>query len=122
MAFKFLFFLIPLPLLALPGFHEPWGTHADLHYPSPPTPPPSSFTLTVVAPIIRFHQQIISPVDGPRSHFRPSSSQYMLQAIQKHGLYGVFLGFDRLLRENSDEWVYRTITTPEGLIKYDPPP
>ena len=124
MAFKTLLLLsLPLSLFAAPGFNEPWGTHSDLHYStSQPQPISQNLTHAIIAPIIRFHQNIISPVDGPRSHFRPSSSQYMYQAVQKHGLYGIFLGFDRLLRENSDEWVYQTIQTPDGLMKYDPPP
>jgi hypothetical protein len=46
----------------------------------------------------------------------------MLQAVQKHGLEGIFMGFDRLLRENSDEWVYRTTLYEGDLYKYDPPP
>jgi len=123
MAFKYLFLLLPLSLFATPGYNEPWGAYSDLHYPEKETQlPSSSLTYAIVQPIIRFHQNIISPVDGPRSHFRPSSSQYMLQAVQKHGLYGVLLGFDRLIRENSDEWVYRTVPTEAGLFKYDPPP
>jgi putative component of membrane protein insertase Oxa1/YidC/SpoIIIJ protein YidD len=76
-----------------------------------------------VEQVIRFHQEIISPVDGPRSHFRPSSSQYMLQAVQKHGsLQGFIMGCDRLLRENSDAWVYRTTEYNGALYKWDPPP
>ncbi len=72
---------------------------------------------------ILFHQNVISKVDGPRSHFRPSSSQYMLLAMQKHGfIKGFFLGCDRLLRENDDDWVYRTIEVNGKLVKYDPPP
>src|SRR5262249_13497847 len=39
--------------------------------------------------MIRFFQIYISPIDGPRSSFYPTSSQYALEAIQK---YGVFKG------------------------------
>lgn len=57
--------------------------------------------------MIRFYQKQISPIDGPRSHFYPSSSQYALLAIQKHGvLKGIALGCDRLMRENKAEWIY----------------
>lgn len=70
---------------------------------------------------ILFHQNVLSKVDGPRSHFRPSSSQYMLDAMQKHGFFtGFFIGCDRLLRENDDPWVYRTIPFGEKQMKYDP--
>jgi len=127
MAFKFLLSLpLCLPLQAAPGFHEPWGKDADVRYHEISEPSlfrPFSPMTWAVEQIIHFHQTIISPVDGPRSHFRPSSSQYMLQAVQKHGfLPGVFLGFDRLLRENSDEWVYKTTEYEGALYKYDPPP
>jgi putative component of membrane protein insertase Oxa1/YidC/SpoIIIJ protein YidD len=71
---------------------------------------------------IWFHQNVISPVDGPRSHFKPSSSNYMLQAIQKHGfIQGYMMGCDRLLRENSDPWIYRTAVIDGALWKIDPP-
>lgn len=72
--------------------------------------------------MIGFHQKVISPADGPRSHFKPSSSQYTLDAIRRYGFgYGFLLGCDRLMRENNDPWVYPTITTPDGQVtKWDP--
>jgi uncharacterized protein len=120
-------------LQAAPGFHEPWGTDADLHHsislPSEPSIKASPLSsrrspmVRAVEQVIRFHQEIISPVDGPRSHFRPSSSQYMMQAVQKHGfLQGFLMGCDRLLRENSDKWVYQEIEYEGALYKWDPPP
>ncbi len=73
--------------------------------------------------VIWFHQNILSPVDGPRSHFRPSSSAYMLAAIKRHGfLKGYILGCDRLLRENSEKWIYPTIEYDGHILKWDPPP
>lgn len=76
------------------------------------------------ATLIHFHQDVISPADGPRSHFIPSSSQYTLEAMQTYGFYeGFLLGCDRLMRENTDEWVYRRALDPSGnLTKYDPVP
>ncbi|MBI3236155.1 MAG: membrane protein insertion efficiency factor YidD, partial [Chlamydiales bacterium] len=72
---------------------------------------------------ILFHQNILSPVDGPRSHFRPSSSEYTLLAIRKYGFFkGFALGCDRLLRENNQSWVYQTIEEDGKLIKYNPVP
>src|SRR5262245_14515993 len=57
--------------------------------------------------MIRFFQVYISPIDGPRSSFYPTSSQYALEAIQKYGvLQGIGMGCDRLLRENGEVWVY----------------
>ena len=74
--------------------------------------------------LIEFHQEVISPVDGPRSHFKPSSSEYTKCAIQKYGfLRGFLLGCDRLLRENNDPWVYRTTENSDGSpIKWNPVP
>ncbi len=122
-------------LQAIPGFHEPWGKDSELCHPTsspaPSSPLPSTTPLSkrlspmvwAIEGVIRFHQDVISPVDGPRSHFRPSSSQYMLQAVQKHGFFqGFLMGCDRLLRENSDKWVYQE-TEYQGLIyKWDPVP
>jgi hypothetical protein len=45
----------------------------------------------------------------------------MMQSMQKHGfLAGFLMGCDRLMRENSDDWVYRKIETEGKLFKYDP--
>lgn len=122
MRFKYLLF-ISLSLHAFPGFYDPWGKDSDLKSPSPPPPLESPSLATHLADlVIRFHQEVISPVDGPRSHYRPSSSQYMHQAIHRYGfLKGFIMGCDRLLRENDEEWVYRTIQDTDGKIfKYDP--
>lgn len=128
MASKIPFFLAlaPLVLFAAPGYHEPWGRDADMlpkkEVVAPPTKKPS-IMVQAARQAILFHQNVLSKVDGPRSHFRPSSSQYMLLAMQKHGfIEGFFLGCDRLLRENDDKWVYRTTEFDGKLIKYDPPP
>lgn len=120
MVFK-LFFL----LAALPGYHEPWGKDADLAYAKPTPKSQSQLSLLSLGmeKVIWFHQNIISPVDGPRSHYKPSSSGYMLQAIHKHGfIKGYLMGCDRLLRENNDPWVYRTALIDDKLWKVDPPP
>jgi putative component of membrane protein insertase Oxa1/YidC/SpoIIIJ protein YidD len=106
----------------MPGYELPWGRDAELAAPSPTTHEKKhSLPVKVAEHVIRFHQQVISPVDGPRSHFFPSSSQYMLLAMQKHGfIEGYLMGCDRLLRENDDAWVYRTILIGDKLYKYDP--
>ncbi len=118
--------LFSAALQARPGYFEPWGKDADLSYPSQtPAEAPQQRSLFVKAAeqIILFHQNVLSPVDGPRSHFRPSSSQYMLLAMRKYGFFtGFALGCDRLQRENSADWVYQTIEENGKLIKYDPVP
>ncbi len=122
MVFKiFLLLLLPFYLHA-----DPWGKDADLKFtPQVPTTntqntdSPMSF---IIKKIIRFHQTTLSPADGPRSHFRPSSSHYAYQAIQKYGiLQGFIMGCDRLLRENNDPWVYDTIIVDNEEYKSDIP-
>jgi putative component of membrane protein insertase Oxa1/YidC/SpoIIIJ protein YidD len=123
MVFRWLL-LVPLVLFAVPGYHEPWGKDTDLHVATSTetTPTPLSPLATAMEKVIWFHQNIISPADGPRSHYKPSSSSYMLQAIRKHGFFkGYLMGCDRLLRENSDPWIYRTTMIDDQEWKVDPP-
>lgn len=105
---------------------EPWGKDAELIQSRcsesairPCTTPLfGSFAETM----IRFHQEVISPADGPRSHHKPSSSQYTLDAMRKYGFFlGYLMGCDRLMRENDDPWIYRVITNEKGdAFKWDP--
>lgn len=65
----------------------------------------------LIAPI-RFYQQAISPLTPPSCRFTPTCSQYMVEAIQKHGpLKGLYLGTRRILRCH-----------PWGGSGYDPVP
>lgn len=121
-----LFFMI-LPALS---FSDPWGKDADLVHQEVSTYETISGSCTTpffgsfAECAINFHQKIISPADGPRSHFYPSSSQYTKEAMRKYGFAkGFIMGCDRLMRENSDEWIYRTCTLPGNtILKYDPVP
>jgi putative component of membrane protein insertase Oxa1/YidC/SpoIIIJ protein YidD len=117
-----IFCCLPFFLFAYPGYFEPWGNQCDLKHKNEekPTKAPSIATQIADA-IIRFHQEVISPVDGPRSHYRPTSSRYMQLAMHRYGfLKGYIMGCDRLLRENDEEWVYRTIEIDGKTFKYDP--
>lgn len=106
---------------------DPWGKDADL---AGRISPRTTLPLPCSTPIlgqfgecmIHFHQTIITPIDGPRSHYLPSSSQYTLDAMRKYGFFkGFTMGCDRLMRENEDPWVYPKITDPHGyLMKYNP--
>lgn len=122
-----LLLLLILLIAPLDVAADPWGKDADLaHYragtTSPPPPSPSPLA-TVGGYMIRFHQEVISPADGPRSHFIPSSSQYTLEAMHKYGFfYGYLMGCDRLMRENDDPWIYQKVMGPAGLIKWNPVP
>ena len=126
MLFRWLIAFVPCILCAMPGYQVPWGKDADLRY-EPFISKESSSTYSVgvraARAVIHFHQTVISPVDGPRSSFRPSSSAYMKGAMEKHGfITGFLMGCDRLMRENGDPWVYRTIESGGQLFKYDPVP
>jgi putative component of membrane protein insertase Oxa1/YidC/SpoIIIJ protein YidD len=124
MAFRILLLLCPIVLLAVPGYHLPWGKDADLRYQTQAQHETHSLSPLVqgMQQLIWFHQNVISPVDGPRSHFKPSSSSYMLEAVRQHGFFkGYVMGCDRLVRENSDPWVYRTAIIDGKIWKLDPP-
>lgn len=108
---------------------DPWGKDADLSIKTKPiqrrahkcqTPLIGAFGELLIA----FHQNVISPCDGPRSNFLPSSSQYTLEAMRKYGFFcGVAMGCDRLMRENDDPWVYKTGLNSAGQkLKLDPVP
>ena len=105
---------------------NPWGKDADLIAPTHSTCqlPPSSLIKRLTINAIKFHQDVISPADGPRSHFIPSSSQYTLEAIEKYGfMRGYMMGCDRLMRENNESWVYRKTRNECGqIMKWDPVP
>lgn len=111
-----------LVLEARPGFHEPWGKDADVRLPKKEEAVLKPSLLAKGAEkIIWLHQNVITHADGPRSHFRPCSSQYMKLAIRKYGFFkGFVMGCDRLLRENDDPWLYRTIEIDGITHKWDP--
>ncbi len=122
--FRVIVLLLPITLAAMPGYHEPWGKDADLATQKEEAfERKPSMMVKLARQAILFHQNVLTKVDGPRSHFRPTSSRYMLQAMYKHGfIKGYFLGCDRLLRENDAAWVYSTVEVDGKLYKYDPPP
>ena len=105
---------------------EPWGLDADLA--TQKGPPQQTNTIrtpifgSVGEKLIRFHQTVISPSNGPRSHHRPTSSQYTLDAMRKYGFFrGYLMGCDRLMRENDDPWIYPVIVDDSGdCFKWDP--
>jgi len=49
--------------------------------------------------ILRGYQYLISPLLGNRCRFHPSCSEYMIEAVQKFGVFkGFYLGIKRLSR------------------------
>lgn len=125
----FLFLCVFASLRFMSLAADPWGKDADLahferrqHCQSVQSGPCKNPLAEWGEAMIRFHQDVISPADGPRSHFIPSSSQYTRDAMKKYGFFkGVMMGCDRLMRENDDPWVYRKTPNPRGvLMKWDP--
>lgn len=106
-----------------PGYFEPWGKDSEIikkEETKEILEKPTIFSWTAQK-IIKFHQNNFSPIQGPRSNYRPTSSRYMQLAISRYGFFkGFIMGCDRLLRENSEEWVYRTIEIDGVHYKYDP--
>ena len=47
---------------------------------------------------VRFYQKNISPLFPPSCRYRPTCSNYMIEAIEKHGAKGVLMGISRILR------------------------
>lgn len=103
---------------------EPWGFDEDLCKPNVQillAKPKKSVTKRGCLACIHFFQYYISPIDGPRSSFYPTSSQYAADAIEKYGmLKGIALGCDRLMRENEEMWVYGLVEKHGYIRKYDP--
>ncbi|MXZ43324.1 MAG: membrane protein insertion efficiency factor YidD [Caldilineaceae bacterium SB0666_bin_21] len=47
----------------------------------------------------RVYQRFVSPLLGPTCRFSPTCSHYMIEAIQRHGLWrGGWMGLRRILR------------------------
>ncbi|MCI0381464.1 MAG: membrane protein insertion efficiency factor YidD [Chlamydiae bacterium] len=129
MRFRFFFILCFLNCCAFAekGYIPPWGKDSDLisQNPAQPNPPPPNMSpmAKLGEMVVTFHQKYITQIDGPRSHYKPSSSEYMKQSIRKHGfIKGFIMGCDRLLRENGDPWIYRTVHYDGKIFKWDPPP
>ena len=114
--------VIPFVLIAKPGYFEPWGKDEDIAKKKEKIAEkkPSVFTWAADK-VIRFHQSFLSPISGPRSHFRPTSSRYMQLAMKRYGfVQGLLMGLDRLMRENNEKWVYQKVTIDGFEYKYDP--
>ncbi len=62
--------------------------------------------------LVRFYQKFLSPLCPGVCRYQPTCSQYMIEAIEKHGIFkGLWLGFKRLMRCH-----------PWGGSGYDPVP
>ncbi|MFN4227824.1 MAG: membrane protein insertion efficiency factor YidD [Candidatus Ratteibacteria bacterium] len=54
--------------------------------------------MKLVIKLIRFYKILISPFLGNICRFYPSCSDFMIQAIEKKGFKGIFIGIRRILR------------------------
>lgn len=74
-----------------------------------------TFGRIITAPfvfLVRIYQTVISPLLPSACRFEPTCSQYMVEALQIHGLFrGGWLGFKRIMR-----------CQPWGKSGYDPVP
>ena len=124
MRLLFVFLFVSFSLFGEVGFVPPWGKDNELiarENPIPPLPRNRDPLTQLSEWIILFHQNVVSPADGPRSHFRPTSSRYMLLAMRRYGfIKGYLMGCDRLLRENNETWVYRAVLIDGTVFKWDP--
>lgn len=121
--FKIIFTLfLATSVSAEKGSFAPWGNDNDLSITSTCKHETKVSTGSEIAcSLLTFFQKVISPIDGPRSNFRPTSSRYMQLAIERYGFgQGFIMGLDRLMRENEEKWVYRTIDIGKITYKYDP--
>ena len=87
-----------------------------------PTNAPTSIAvglkLLFIGPI-RLHQKVITHQDGDTCTFRPSCSHYGAEAIRRHGLRGLLMTSDRLLRCHNGNHKYYPVF--KGAA-YDPVP
>lgn len=47
---------------------------------------------------VKGYQRRISPLFPPSCRYYPTCSNYMIKAIEKHGLKGILMGISRVLR------------------------
>lgn len=113
--------LLLLCLLA-PTFADPWGKDSEMTAATPihTEECPCAPGQWLGEKLVIFYQNHISAVGGTLCHFRPSCSEYTKQAIQKQGFVkGVLAGFDRLMRDNKEGWIYDTVEECNRTYKKD---
>lgn len=73
--------------------------------------------------MIDWYKAHVSPLNVMGCDYYPSCSQYTKEAIEKYGFFkGWLLGCDRLMRCNSDDWVYAKIEVDGEVKKFNPVP
>jgi len=111
----FLLAILAPPVTAATVDWDPWEAPARIAIGQP------SASLHPLKSGIRFFQNFISPVDGPRCPMYPTCSSYAIQALDRHGpLLGSFFTVDRLLHETEPDSRRRPIRVGDRLRYFDP--
>ncbi len=97
---------------------HPVTREARFERPRPAISPSSSFFQLSYD----FYRTVLSPIDGPRCSHRPTCSRYAMQAVDRHGVLGILLAVDRLLRaeQSSALRTLRLLMEGERLYLIDP--
>jgi putative component of membrane protein insertase Oxa1/YidC/SpoIIIJ protein YidD len=99
---------------------EPARAHAAAR---PEEDGPSGFSpaADVLLPLIGVYREHIGPASIRRCPFAVSCSAFARDAIERHGLFGLLLFFDRyLFRENPDAWRhYGVVRVEDGTLRLD---
>jgi hypothetical protein len=69
-----------------------------------------------------FYRTVVTPIDGPRCAHLPSCSAYAREAISRHGVVGLWLAYDRLLRGTQSSSARQLPVTLQGgrIVFVDP--
>lgn len=90
------------------------------------TPEVEKFTTSTVMMAVNtsyaFYKKFITKQDHSACPFEPSCSQYMLEAVSKHGPFGIIMGLERLKRCTSYEHSRNLYPVVNGNHHADPVP
>lgn len=56
------------------------------------------FWQLILLTALKSYKMLLSPLLGPRCRYTPSCSSYMQEAVERHGMQGLWLGVKRLFR------------------------
>ena len=88
-------------LVGVPAAAEPFGSpgHPLTREVREGVPHVRAPSAALLRPATAVYRHVLSPIDGARCPHRPTCSHYMLAALQRHGIVGLWLGYDRLYRD-----------------------
>lgn len=107
-------------------FEQKEKTAALKKYGTATEPPLESYKTSIpqvtVGAAYKFYKTFITGQDNTNCGYSPSCSQYMLQAVSKNGLAGIFQGIDRLSRCTKEQHSSNLYTVTKDGKHYDPVP